>query len=427
MSAEFREETQENNTEQVHNTETWNFPSIDNFSVDFSYERNTDGNFELVRVRNGYESSEKPATDGLRMEAEGPVIFCHDVGSSYDDLSSVKGIERYTGRVLAVTEPGDIVHLSPELEEDYQTIKEHYESVGLECATDIVWDMEPQPTPEGYERSDFLFSEAAHNANPDERRLQAVKKYNSKNEFVTMLQEEGHPTPQTDIYEHGTTPTQTFEGPWFVKGDVAASGTEVIKCSTWEEVVEAAASLNEGYQVQQSVGEDAKFLNVQYKALRNGEVEFLATTEQVLDGVAHAGNKYPSEFDPREVTDAIAERAGQDGLVGVFAFDVAVTDKGFKVIECNPRPNGASYPTAIAENLDVQEWSSANLATSKNLKESLGILEEAGLTYDRVQKIGAVVFNWGTASEGKLGVLLAGPESTQRDQLRAAQQLLSNE
>lgn len=380
--------------------------------------------FEQVRVPEGDRSTPTAAANGLRMESEGPVVFNHDVGRSYDDLSAVSGVELYNGRVLGATQPGDIVHLSPAMKEDYGTVMEHYKSVGLECATDVVWDMEPQPTPEGYKTSSFLFESSANQANPDEARLKAVQNFNSKNWLADMAKEEGYDIPQTDTYKKGETPEQTFDGPWFVKGDVAASGTQVVKCESWDAVVSAAENLGENYQVQQGVGDDAVFLSVQYKATKENGVEFIATSEQVLNGFAHAGNRFPSEFDPRPLTDSVAERAGEEGLVGVFAFDVAATDDGYKLIECNPRPTGATYPTAVAERLEADEWLNINVPTNKNLEESLRLLNEAELIYDPSTKTGAVVVNWATAGEGKLGILFAGPESTQHEQYKTARRLL---
>jgi len=56
----------------------------------------------------------------------------------------------------------------------------------------------------------------------------------------------------------------------------------------------------------------------------------------------------------------MAEWLYREGMKGTFAFDVAVTRKGvgtdYLAIECNPRFNGASYPTVIAHKLGLESW-----------------------------------------------------------------------
>lgn len=68
-------------------------------------------------------------------------------------------------------------------------------------------------------------------------------------------------------------------------------------------------------------------------------------------------------------------------MKGIFAFDVAVvqTDKGlrFPAIECNPRFNGATYPTLIAQKLGIREWSAFACATQQRDLEDIDISDIA--------------------------------------------------
>jgi hypothetical protein len=103
------------------------------------------------------------------------------------------------------------------------------------------------------------------------------------------------------------------------------------------------------------------------------------------------------------------------GIKGIFAFDVAVvqTDHGlrFKAIECNPRFNGASYPTLIAEKLDIPEWSAVTLKTShRNLSD----IDLHGIEFDHKTGEGVIIVNWGTVLYGKLVILLAGNKQVQK-------------
>jgi hypothetical protein len=102
------------------------------------------------------------------------------------------------------------------------------------------------------------------------------------------------------------------------------------------------------------------------------------------------------------------------GMQGIFAFDVAVvqTPEGvrFPAIECNPRFNGASYPTIIAQKLDIPEWTAR---TFKTRHRKLSDIDLSGIEFNNRTGEGLVVVNWGTLLEGKLVLLLAGAKGYQ--------------
>ncbi len=101
-------------------------------------------------------------------------------------------------------------------------------------------------------------------------------------------------------------------------------------------------------------------------------------------------------------------------MKGFLAFDVAVvqTEHGlrFPAIECNPRFNGASYPTVIAQKLDIPEWSAVTLSTRHRTLSDIDLSE---IEFDIKTGEGAVIVNWGTISEGKLMILMAGSREYQ--------------
>lgn len=96
-------------------------------------------------------------------------------------------------------------------------------------------------------------------------------------------------------------------------------------------------------------------------------------------------------------------------MKGIFAFDLAVVETPggirFPAIECNPRFNGASYPTVIAQKLDIPEWSAVTLKTKHRKLSDLSIRD---LEFDMKTGEGLVLVNWGTVLKGKLVLLLAG-------------------
>jgi hypothetical protein len=97
------------------------------------------------------------------------------------------------------------------------------------------------------------------------------------------------------------------------------------------------------------------------------------------------------------------------GIKGIFAFDVAVieTKQGmrFPAIECNPRFNGASYPTLVANKLGIPEWAALTMGT---FHRQLSTIDLSGIEYDPQSGEGVILVNWGTVLAGKLVVLFAG-------------------
>lgn len=71
-----------------------------------------------------------------------------------------------------------------------------------------------------------------------------------------------------------------------------------------------------------------------------------------------------------------------NGMQGVFAFDIAVIDRPngveYLAIECNPRFNGASYPTAIAHKFGITHWMSRLFYTDHRSLRDLN-LERSGV------------------------------------------------
>jgi hypothetical protein len=140
----------------------------------------------------------------------------------------------------------------------------------------------------------------------------------------------------------------------------------------------------------------------------------LQASEQILEGCAHQGNRVPARHQPWGSVEPMAIWLKEQGIKGVFAFDVAVieTADGFRypAIECNPRFNGASYPTLIANKLGIDEWTATTFHTRYH---DLGGVCLDGLEYDPKTGEGAIIVNWGTILEGKLVILLAGSQPYQ--------------
>jgi hypothetical protein len=165
-------------------------------------------------------------------------------------------------------------------------------------------------------------------------------------------------------------------------------------------------------QIQEEVTASA-FLNLQYQVTAGG-VEPLLASEQVLDGCVHGGNRYPSGHEPWDKVAPFAEWLGDRGMQGIFAVDVAVVPEAggtrYVAIECNPRFNGSSYPTIVAQRLGIPAWSSA---TFKTQWRSLSDIDLTDLVFHPATGVGVILINWGTIQGGKITVLLAGNRAEQ--------------
>lgn len=168
-------------------------------------------------------------------------------------------------------------------------------------------------------------------------------------------------------------------------------------------------------QVQAEVKTDC-FLNLQYESTTDG-VRRVAATEQVLDGPVHQGNRHPVTDAPWHCVDPMAQWLHDQGVREVFAFDVAELEgpdgTDHLAIECNPRFNGASYPTSIARRLGIEHWLTRAFPTRHR---SLASLDLSGIEYDPATGEGVILVNWGPILVGKMLCMLAGPAET-RDRL----------
>ena len=355
-------------------------------------------------------------------------IFNHDIMHCTHD--AVIGNYLYSGRVLGMSEPEDLIQLHPDLQTQWEAISVHYSNIGLSHSHNPIWNLafEQLRHYPDYEPSVFIFGDALHNSGQDEDWFRdrnkdwqdVVEFINSKNNFIRLAQELDIQVPltlcaadQSQLQDYSNIPF-----PCYLKPAISVDGVGIYRCVDKEELDRALTKLAKDIplQLQQEVIA-TKFLNLQYQ-VEAESVKPLAATEQILDGFAHQGNRYPTIDRPWELVEPMAQWMKDKGMKGIFAFDVATVKKDSKVdyfaIECNPRFNGASYPTGIAQKLDINSWCSDNFTTKYR---SLDEIDLGELEYDPTTGTGAIIYNWGSVLVGKLGVLLAG-SIEQQEKLR---------
>lgn len=357
------------------------------------------------------------AIDRHLTESFSTTIYNHDIMNCTND--NVVGNYLYSGRALGLTEQGDIIQLHPDLRSQWPYIIDHYRRVGLTHSQDVVWDVSyeqfqqyPTHTP-----SVFFFGEETHSHVQDASRFDVVQFINSKNNFMTLANILGIPAPTTYCYsdKHNLHKFERFTYPCYLKSAVSVAGRGIYRCETPQELVFALAKFPENtpLQIQEEVKTNV-FLNLQYEII-NSKLQRVAVTEQILDGYTHQGNLYPARYQPWIIVEPMAQWLMDKGMKGVFGFDVAVVNDAynprFLAIECNPRYNGATYPTLIANKLGASKWFAVQLNTQF---KTLADINLYGLEYSPATKTGVIVFNWGSVIEGKLGVLVIGPRHIQQ-------------
>jgi hypothetical protein len=361
-------------------------------------------------------------------------IFNHDIMTCTHE--TVTGNYLYCGRILGSTEPGDIVQLHPHLRSEWAAISAHYDRIGLSHSQRVIWAVSLNVLTEypEYDASVFYFGDAISSNSPTRewfRRLDpewatVVEQVNCKNKFTQLATELGVPIPQTLCYANkAEIQFAQLPYPCYLKPAVSVNGVGIYRCQDELELRQALQHLADGIplQIQQEV-KATTFLNMQYRIVA-GQAKPWAATEQILADCAHIGNRYPTQHQPWELLNPMANWMAARGMKGVFAFDVAAVEESgqtrYYAIECNPRYNGASYPTGIAQKLKLTAWVNESFKTRC---ASLNQLDLSGLEYDSSIGTGVILVNWGSILVGKIGLLIAGsPEQQQVMRERLKQRL----
>ena len=356
------------------------------------------------------------------------IIYNHDVMTCTAD--GVRGNYLYSGRALGLSEPWDKIQLHPDLQPLWPAIHAHYQRIGLSHTSDVVWHVHRAGLGKhiGFQPSVFYFGPEEFCHWGDDRWLETVEFVNSKNNFISLAEMLGVDVPDTRCYDHvEEVPVEHLPSgiyPCYLKPALSVAGMGIHRCESAEQLREALASIAPGtpVQIQEEVRAEA-FLNLQYQVCGRDLLR-LEASEQILDGCEHRGNRVPAGHKPWCNVEPMAVWLKEQGMRGVFAFDVAVVKQadGYRYlpIECNPFFNAATYPTLIAQKLGIREWTATTFHTDCR---DLQAIDLQGLEYDWRSGEGAILINWGTLLEGELMILLAG-SGEYREALKAELQAL---
>ena len=232
----------------------------------------------------------------------GRYIVNHDIMRCTAD--GVVGNHLYSGRALGLTEPDDVIQLNPQLKPLWRDITAHYRRIGLSHSENVIWDLDLSELAahEGFTPSVFFFGPQEGDVWRDSAWMKTVEYINSKNNFMALADELGIDVPQTRCFnsvdEIGEHDIVSLNMPCYLKAAVSVSGVGIYRCANREQLrtVIDKFDRNVPVQVQEEVRTDT-FLNLQYRVI-DGHLLRLAATEQILDGCAHQGNRFPSSIWP---------------------------------------------------------------------------------------------------------------------------------
>jgi hypothetical protein len=360
-------------------------------------------------------SDKIPTSTDMFTRHDPPVLFDHWVNyrlhpymSFTDDTSEI------TSRSYGLSLPGDTVMLDARLQSELPHVRAHYRRIGMQVATTILWQHSTQKAQElcpPMRYDTWIYDRETYKVAPDEDVLAATDQLNNKNTFLRQCDAAGLTIPKTDMYDAHEVPIQKWDGPWFVKSAVSVSGRHIVRAQTWDEVL-AFVQANPGpYQIQEAL-DTTEFLNTQYYVHPDGSLAHICTSEQVIEGVEHIGNRFPADYEVQQLTDPAARLVADMGYRGLFAFDVAMVQGTPYLLECNPRYNGATYPAAIAAKLGTNSgWTLrySDLAQAY----SVGDMNLNDLEYSKERDSGLVVIAWGMRA--RLGYMAIGTNDEQNE------------
>ncbi len=352
----------------------------------------------------------------------GRYVLNHDI--MHCTAEGVAGNHLYSGRALGMSEPWDLIQLHQDLEPLWPDITAHYRQIGLNHSENTIWHLHFSELGEHieFQPSVFYFGPNQCRFWGDHAWLEAVEFINSKNNFIALAEELGVDVPKTLCFDRPSDVIDVdlgeIEFPCYAKAAISVAGVGIYRCENLDQLRDALTRFDDEMPIQIQAGVEAvSFLNIQYRVVGKNLVR-LATSEQILDGFSHQGNRVPASHEPWASVEPMAQWLVDQGMKGIFAFDVAVvqTKRGlrFPAIECNPRFNGATYPTAIAHKLDIPEWSAV---TMKTAHRTLSSIDLSGIEFDPKTGTGVIIVNWGTVLVGKLLMMIAG-SSVQQEAFR---------
>jgi len=359
---------------------------------------------------------------GLAVVQDGYYLYNHASADTYPRKvpKAIPGVAYWGARVLASTKAGDVVQLHPDIKTTglgTVWIQEHYQRIGLQVASKFVYNesldvMDEYPDAH---LSVLLQGKLVSQVRPNSTNSILVEKMNDRNQFIRMCQDCDIPVPDTYCVDsvRSALCLRPSRYPVYVKGAVPAPIKHVIRCDSEEEYCTAVEKIAGPLQVQEALPKNTIYYNVQYQTTSTEQGLRLSRrglVERRAESLVHPGNFFPTKVNQDRIwlySDSLANHLFNQGMVGVWAFDVAVVGEKVYFMECKLRWNSATYCSIPAQRLGITEWESVSALTLHTdfsfMQKNFGQVE-----YNKTTKRGIVVISWATILSNRLSLLVAG-------------------
>ncbi len=225
-----------------------------------------------------------------------------------------------------------------------------------------------------------------------------------------------------------------FEDVTDVRGAVAAlGGRAVVKrdygvTGSGNTVVLEGTPLPEldGGGIVEALIDCAASPSVQARIAPDGSVDVLSIHEQVLDGHAFIGCRYPARgayVDAlREHAASVGRQLAAEGGVGRFALDFVVDREGRAyAVEINPRAGATTHPYETLHALGarfLRASDSVRVPSRMDWRDAVRRVRDAGLAWDPARRAGVVLYMLGALQRsGVISVVALGGSRAEADAL----------
>lgn len=338
-------------------------------------------------------------------------IYYHDITSAvplyYRD--QIPGLGLYGCRALAVSAPEDWIILPRGADRHLDAALAHYEAVGLRHGMGFVFgderDLKRHPH---FSPNVYGMSEAVHRVLPDILWLPTARHLGDKNYFMSHCDNLGLARPMTEVVQFRGMQSSVRSFPVLVKLAASIHGQGSWHCADHHAYERVRSRIQVPHQVQEVLPSGTRFCVVEYSTEVGGTLEFVATVEKLRQKGGQTSYQ-PVRLGHllRPVTDQLATWAQEQGMKGVWSYEVALTSDGRVLpLKCYPHWSDASYPLRVARKLGCPEWETYTLTgLSQSSATEFGLGE---LAYRSRLKEGVVVYNWATLAAGRLDMLVMG-------------------
>lgn len=342
-------------------------------------------------------------------------VYYHDITGAvpWELHREIPGIELYGCRALAISQPADWVVLPEEANRYLSEIERHYDLVGLRHGTGYMFgsSIALKRCPAHFTPSIYQFTEEIHRLFPDILWRPTVQMLGSRNYFIEHCDNLGVLRPTTHLVNYRSDRPELIRYPIEVKLDDVTERGGQWRCGVASEYEMVVERLGRRYQIQVALPPETRYYVVEYERSPSGELQLGVVVQQVRTRDGSRQYRFPvSEADCiTRVTDRLATWALEQGMKGVWSYEVAVTQDGMVLpLECRPRWSEVSYPARVAARLGALEWETQSFSSITLGPERAFLLGE--LTYRPRMNEGVIIYNWSTLHSGRLDVLIVGSD-----------------